>query len=148
PRDKKELDALEELVRKSAGFNPNRGDQVVVSSMPFNNGSMDGDLEGQSWRDSLVPFLPLIRYAFIVLLGAAVFFFFVRPVIRSLTIMERSGRTEMQAATPLAYDLRGESRPLAIGNQQEQALNDAEIARQLAMADSKKFAEILRNWLK
>jgi hypothetical protein len=54
----------------------------------------------------------------------------------------------MQAASPLTYDLRGENRPLAIGSQQEQSLNDAEIARQLALADSKKFAEILRNWIK
>jgi flagellar M-ring protein FliF len=148
PRDKKELDTLEDLVRKSAGFNAGRGDQVVVSSMPFNNGQFDGALEGKSWQDSLAPFLPLIRYGFVFLLGAAVFFFVVRPLIKSLTMLERPGRTEMQSAPSLAYGIRGEKPPLAIGGLEGNPLNDAEIARQLASADSKKFAEILRNWLK
>jgi len=148
PRDKKELDALEELVRKAAGYNAGRGDQVVVSSMPFKNVQFDGALEGKSWQDSLAPFLPLIRYGFIFLLGAAVFFFVLRPLIKSLTTLERPGHAEMKSAPSLTYDIRGESPPLAIGGREGHSLNDAEIARQLAAVDSKKFAEILRNWIK
>ena len=49
PRDKKEIDGLEDLVRKSVGFNAARGDQVAVSNMPFKKLPDEEIVDSTSW---------------------------------------------------------------------------------------------------
>lgn len=149
PRQKKDIDALEELVRKSAGINATRGDQVVVTEMPFSK--VDAELEpftGSTWQDKIIVFSPLIKYTvgFIALIG--ILLFFIRPVVKGIMAGDSRG-TESSLRLPHVPLTEG---ALDVYTPSEapgdKMLSERDIARQLAGADSKKFADILRTWLK
>jgi flagellar M-ring protein FliF len=150
PRQKKDVDALEELVRKSAGINTTRGDQVVVTEMPFSK--VDADLEsftGSTWQDKLALFSPLIKYVVGFIALIAILLFFIRPVVRNILASDVARGTESGMRLTHAPVAEG---ALDVYTPQEaqgdKMVTERDIARQLAGADSKKFADILRTWLK
>jgi len=149
PRQKKDLDALAELVRKSAGINPTRGDQVVVTEMPFSKVDADMDAAaGSTWQEKIAFFAPLIKYAIGIIALIAIFLFIIRPLVKGiLTGGAARGRESVPRLAPApaegAIDVYTPAEA-----QGEKELTDRDIARQLAGADSKKFADILRTWLK
>lgn len=151
PRAKKDLDALEELVKKSAGINTARGDQVVVTEMPFSRvETMQQPLENSSWQEKVVFLYPLIKYFVIFLAIISIFIFFVRPLIKGVMAVDVSqprGMIQQQSgATPLSAGVMAYQ--AAELPSEDRELTEREMARQLANADAKKFAEILRAWLK
>lgn len=151
PRPKKDIDTLEELVRKSAGINAARGDQVVVTEMPFSKVDAEQEPSAKpSWQEKIAVFYPLIKYftGFIAVL--AILLFLVRPWVKGIMAKDISRSMEAvqqlpMAATRAAGGIGVYSSPEA---QDTKMLTDRDVARQLAGADSKKFAEILRTWLK
>ncbi len=150
-RPKKDIDAIEELVRKSAGFNASRGDQVVVSSMPFNK--MDGDtaLTGSNWREIFNTLLPLLKYAVLLAAFVMIFLWVVRPLIRGAMATAPSrpvmmGEVMQRTAAPVSIGAR-EGISMVAGPTEKGAQTETDIVRQLASADAKRFAEILRNWV-
>jgi flagellar M-ring protein FliF len=153
-RPKKEIESLEDLVRKSAGLNAQRGDQVVVSSMPFNRAGSEQDMGSLSWQDKLAPFFPVIKYIVILIALVLFFLFVIKPLVGSLAASSRrteTGTLQAQQARGSgggSVELSGQSAPLAIGNFDDRTLTEVEMARQMAALNSKKFAELLRNWLK
>jgi flagellar M-ring protein FliF len=151
-RPKKELESFEDLVRKSSGFNSQRGDQVVVSSMPFNRPESELGLTGQTWQDTITPAIPIIKYVVIMLGILLVFLFIIRPLVRNMinTTHRIEGNTQPQipADAGVSVSLSGPSPQLSLSQFENKSLNEMDLAKQLAGADSKKFAELLRNWLK
>lgn len=150
-RPKKEVEQLEDLVRKSSGFNANRGDQVAVTSMPFNRSDADVPTAAP-WQDSLTPLLPFVRYLVILAAIALVVFFLLRPLFRGLLAGGAGVRAEPQALPASSREvpsLRGEGAlPLPEGRFDAGRLSHDAMVQHLAGADAKKFAELLRNWLK
>jgi len=156
PRAKKDLDSLEELVKKSAGINATRGDQVVITEMPFSRVEAAAEtFEKPSWQEMLAPFSPLIKYGAVLITMLALLMLFARPLIKGILAQDttRSGgrMVEQPAARPLqagvqAYQVAEATGAGAgiIGSE----LSEREMARQLADADARKFAEVLRTWLK
>ncbi|HOG16739.1 MAG: Flagellar M-ring protein [Syntrophaceae bacterium PtaU1.Bin231] len=151
PRDKKEMDGLEELVRKSAGFNAARGDQVAISNIAFKKDD-DQEPAGQSWTGWVTGFTPVIKYATILAVAALLLFFVIRPLVRLLLTREpypaQLGAAQLGGAGDAAERLPGGSAPLALESIDDKTLTETDLARQLAKADAKRFAELLRNWLK
>ena len=152
-RPKKEIEQLEDLVRKSAGLNTTRGDQVAVTSMPFSHADADGSGSSARWQDSLTPFLPFVRYIVILAALALVVLFIVRPFLRGLLAATSSVSMEPQSLSLSASreisGVRREGAPsLPEGRTDMTALSHDGMVQQLAGADAKKFAELLRNWLK
>ena len=145
PRSRQELDAIEDLVRKSTGFNANRGDQITVTSMPFKKVDGEDGFVGETWRDKLAGFLPLIKFAMIFAIAALVFLFVVRPLIHGLSNVAASEIRHPQLTGETAAPQLAE---FPSGARAQGPMNEIELTRQLAAADSKKFAELLRNWLK
>jgi flagellar M-ring protein FliF len=150
PRPKKDIDTLEELVRKSAGINAARGDQVVVTEMPFSKVDAEQEpLAKPSWQEKVAVFSPLIKYftGFIAVLS--ILLFLVRPWVKGIMAKDISRSMDAVQQLPMATRAAGGisvySSPEA---QDTKMLTDRDVARQLAGADSKKFAEILRTWLK
>lgn len=151
PRAKKDLDALEELVKKSAGINMARGDQVVVTEMPFSRvETIPQPLENPPWQEKIVPLYPLIKYIAISLAIISIFIFFVQPLMkgvmavnvgRPVGMIQQQPRGASLAAGMMAYQAAELPR-------EDKELTEREIARKLADADAKKFAEVLRTWLK
>lgn len=152
-RPKKELDALEELVRKSAGFNPQRGDQVVVTSMPFNRMDAEQGMVEAAWQDRIAPFLPIVKYG-VVLVGVLLLLLLVvRPLVQNLVSGAQRQRESRQLLVPgapaAAAELNGRPpQPQLTVSPFDEKVSEVDLARQLAGADAKKFAELLRNWLK
>ena len=153
-RPKKEIESLEDLVRKSAGLNTQRGDQVVVSSMPFNRANADQDMTSLPWQDRLAPFFPIIKYIVILIALVLIFLFVIKPLVGSLAATSRRAETGVPTSPPargsagVSVELSGQPAPLAIGGFDDRTLTEMEMARQMASLNSKKFAELLRNWLK
>ena len=153
-RPRKDIEALEDLVRKSAGLDAQRGDQVVVSSMPFNRPELEQEMMSLPWQDRLAPFFPIIRYVVILIALVLVILFVIKPLFQSLATMSQRAGTRAIHGPPAAgpggvsVELSGQPTPLALGGIEDKSLTEVEMARQLAALNAKKFAELLRNWLK
>jgi flagellar M-ring protein FliF len=151
-RPKKELESFEDLVRKSAGFNAQRGDQVAVSSMPFNRPETEEGMMSQSWQASIAPAVPTIKYVALIIGLVLTFLFVIRPLIRNvITTAQRIEATEQRSIASdggVSLALGGQPQQLALAQLEEKSMSEMALAKQLAGADSKKFAELLRNWIK
>ncbi len=150
PRPEKELTALEDLVKKSAGFDAKRGDQVVVSNVPFKKVDLGTELAEKSWLDKFMPFMPLVRYLVMLVVIALVALFVAKPLVRMLAERGREVEVSVREVPAGAGALKGgDGVTLSLGaSQQSRELTEADIVRHMASADSKRFAELLRNWIK
>ena len=154
-RPKKELEMIEDVVRKSAGFNPQRGDQVVVSCLPFQH-EETGEMVSPSWSDHLLPLLPLLKYLLVVGVALAAFFIIIKPMTKYVAAQAPAPAVPAPGSavnvTLGPEGQAGEQGALPAGDllgllQSSQQLTEAELTKKLAEADAKKFAELLRNWL-
>lgn len=150
PRPEKELTALEDLVKKSAGFDAKRGDQVVVSNVPFKKVDLGTELAEKSWLDKFMPFMPLARYLVMLVVIALVALFVAKPLVRMLAERGREVEVSVREVPAGAGALKGgDGVTLSLGAPQpSRELTEADIVRHMASADSKRFAELLRNWIK
>jgi flagellar M-ring protein FliF len=150
PRPEKELTALEDLVKKSAGFDSKRGDQVVVSNVPFKKVDLGAETAEKSWLDKFMPFMPLVRYLVMLVVIALVALFVAKPLVRMLAERGREVAVSVREVPAGAGALKGgEGVTLSLGShQQSRELTETDIVRHMASADSKRFAELLRNWIK
>jgi flagellar M-ring protein FliF len=151
-RPKKELESFEDLVRKSSGFNAQRGDQVAVSSMPFSRTETEEGMVAPSWQDSIAPVTPIIKYVVLVLGLLLTFFFIIRPLIRDVIAttrrVETGGQIQIAQEAGVSVSLGAQPPQIAMNRVAEHPMDEMALTKQLAGADSKKFAELLRNWLK
>ena len=150
PRPEKELTALEDLVKKSAGFDAKRGDQVVVSNVPFKKVELGTELAEKSWLDKLMPFMPLLRYLVMLVVIALVALFVAKPLVRMLAERGREVEVSVREVPAGTGALKGgDGVTLSLGAPQpSRELTEADIVRHMASTDSKRFAELLRNWIK
>ncbi len=154
PRTKNEIDSIEDLVRKSAGINAQRGDQVVVTNMPFRKADVE-EAESPSIKERVETFIPIFGY--IAIAGVIIFIllFIVRPLITNITKAAPVPVRQLPGAN-VALSISGETQAEQYARQvaaemqasSGQPLTATEIAREMARADSKQFADILRNWIK
>jgi len=152
-RPKKELDSFEDLVRKSAGFNAQRGDQVVISSMPFNRPETEeGMAAAPSWQEKIAPAIPMIKYAALIIGLLFTFLFIIRPLVRNVITtahrFEANDQRRIGSGAGVSVSLGGQPPQLALSSLDENPHDEMALAKQLAGVDSKKFAALLRNWLK
>jgi flagellar M-ring protein FliF len=154
PRTKSEIESIEDLVRKSAGINAQRGDQVVVTNMPFRKVDAE-EVETPSLKERVETFTPIFGY--IAIAGVIIFIllFIVRPLIQTITKAAPLPSRQL-AGAHLPLGIPGETQTEQYARQvaeemqgtEGRSLTEAEIAREMARADSKQFADILRNWIK
>jgi flagellar M-ring protein FliF len=149
-RSDKEMVALDDLVKKAAGFDVKRGDQVIVTNVPFKK--VDADTVGfteKSWMDQFVVFLPIIRQLVLVAVLLLIVFFVARPVVKMLVAKGREQEVSIHAyPSGAARELGGRPSPVSLGPGEERGLTEADVVRQMASADARKFAELLRTWMK
>ncbi|MBE0555596.1 MAG: hypothetical protein IH628_00040 [Proteobacteria bacterium] len=119
--------------------------------MPFTKLPDEEIADSTSWWEKIVVFAPLMKQAGTVIILILVLLFIIRPAVRGL-IAGLGQRSEAPAGVPQLPEANAEQRrelpPLAMTERDPKGLTDGEMARQLAMADSKKFAELLRNWIR
>jgi flagellar biosynthesis/type III secretory pathway M-ring protein FliF/YscJ len=123
---------------------------VVVTEMPFSKVDAEPEpLMSNTWQDKITVFSPLIKYATGFVAVIVILMFFVRPLVKGVMARDVSRSLEagqlLTPATMIEGGINVYSSPEVQG---EKMLTDRDIAKQLAGADSKKFADILRTWLK
>lgn len=154
PRAQKDMDSLTGLVQKTAGINAARGDQIVVTEMPFSKVDLAlGDVPATSWMEKIVVFLPLLKYLLAFTAFIVVILFFVRPLLKDVMAKDLSRGMVMAAAetAPSSSSISVEDKvSLSAFSEglEGRELTDRDIARKLAEEDARKFAEILKTWLK
>ena len=84
PRNDNELRSIENMVAGALGLDRNRGDQIQIVSMPFENGIADFSGVESSPLDTFWQFWPLIKYALLAVAAALVYFILVRPLVRTI----------------------------------------------------------------
>ncbi len=84
PRSQAELKALETMVASALGLDTSRGDKIEVTSMPFLTSTESGDGEGMT-DNRFYQYMPFIRYGLLVLGGILLYFFLIRPLMKTLS---------------------------------------------------------------
>jgi flagellar M-ring protein FliF len=149
PREKKELDSIEDLVRKSAGINASRGDQVVVSNMPFRASAGDELDAPIPWTERVSDFTPFLKYVVIMAALIFLFLFVLKPMLGLVADLGRNQPAAMRQMPEQPLELRGQMAPMLMNsNMEERTMSETDLTKQLADADAKKFAELLRNWIR
>ncbi|TRW95515.1 flagellar M-ring protein FliF [Paracoccus sp. M683] len=83
PRPDAEMETLRELVASAVGFDPARGDQITVKSLPFAQLGADGTLATRGgWMDA-IELNGLIKLALIGLFALAIAAVILRPIMRN-----------------------------------------------------------------
>ncbi|MBW2568188.1 MAG: flagellar M-ring protein FliF [Deltaproteobacteria bacterium] len=150
PRSKKEIETLESLVKGSVGFDAKRGDQIVVTSIPFRKVELEaGFAEGEGWKTKLYLIVPFIKYFVSLIVFIFVLFFLLRPLIKF--IMTKDVTEKISAgALPSAgvSQLQSKDISLDLGGETGESIRGLEVVKNMASQDARSFAELLRNWLR
>jgi flagellar biosynthesis/type III secretory pathway M-ring protein FliF/YscJ len=98
-----------------------------------------------------MPFMPLVRYLVMLVVIGLVALFVVKPLVRMLAERGREVGVSVREVPSATGELRGgDGVTLSLGAPQQapRELTEADIVRHMASSDSKRFAELLRNWIK
>ena len=141
PRSADELLKIETLVKSAIGFNSERGDQLSVQNIPFQEVTEAGSSEVATWWTN--PFIISLAKNLMIGVGFLVLIMFViRPLLTSLRLVRRPVLESFES--------------IGAGREQlttaERALNNAQIAEQQnlieqAKKDPYQVAQILQNWV-
>jgi flagellar M-ring protein FliF len=151
-RPEGEIRQYEEMVKQVVGFDPKRGDQLRVASVPF-QGPEEGEEmvpTGVSWREGLAYWTstPLVRYGVVLLLGILLLIMVIKPLVKGfLSAME--GREippeEMTQRTTREATEALEGQPqIALP---EDSSSVSKVLAQVADQDPSRFAAALRAFL-
>ena len=154
PRSKKEMKSLENIVKNSVGFDAARGDQVIVTCVPFKKIGLDiGSNKETFWNNGLIFLMPLMKYFVSLIALIFVVFFVLRPLLRFLLKGLKNQEIGAPEMTP-AVDNKLKENPILVGPEESvqkeinEEIDKVDVVRNLASQDAQKFAELLRNWLK
>lgn len=142
PRAPEELQKIETLVKSAVGFNAERGDQLTVQNIPFqDSGETSGTADTQKWW--MNPFFMSLAKNLTIGIGfLALVFLVIRPLLSSL----RTSRP------PLLESFE----PLHEGVEKLTAAERAQISMQMeeqqnlveqAKKDPYQVAQVLQNWM-
>jgi flagellar M-ring protein FliF len=141
PRSPDELQKIETLVRSAIGYNSERGDQLSVQNIPFQDMGEAGASETSAWWSS--PFFMSLYKNLLIGLGfLAMIMFVIRPLLNSLKVLRQPTLESFEPISEIPDKLSSTERAqisMQIAEQQnliEQAKNDPY-----------QVAQILQNWL-
>ncbi|MBU1364313.1 MAG: flagellar M-ring protein FliF [Gammaproteobacteria bacterium] len=147
-----EMKQINELVRQAMGFNNERGDSISVANAPF-TADEKVDTSLPLWKDpeNISYAKDILKY---LVIGLIVAFLFLKIIQPSLKTMFPSAAERRAAAT--AEGVAGAAGHVRIsgvdGDQEDQVridhyANKVQKARDLAQADPKAVANIIKDWM-
>jgi len=141
PRSPDELLKIETLVKNAVGFNAERGDQLSVQNIPFQDAGEVGTSEIASWWTN--PFFVSLAKNLMVAVGFLVLnMFVIRPLLASLRIGRRPTLESFEAIGATGEQLTTAERAQINAQMAEQK----ELIEQ-AKKDPYQVAQILQNWV-
>lgn len=141
PRSPDELQKIEALVKSAVGFNTERGDQLAIQNIPFQDMGEAGSVEAQKWWTSPF-FLALFKNLLIGLGFVALVVFVIRPLLVSLKIVRPPLVESIESVHEMSDKLTATERA-QISMQMAEQQNLIEVAKK----DPYQVAQILQNWL-
>ncbi len=150
PRSKKEIETLTDFVKKSVGFDARRGDQVVVTSVPFRKSELGTEpvAEEGFLKTMLHMIAPLAKYLTSLIALVLLLLFVLRPLVRFVLAKDRvqgSGGREMLVTAGGRPEDVDDS--LQLEEMREGTREIAEV-KALANKDARVVADLLKNWLR
>jgi flagellar M-ring protein FliF len=141
PRTPDELQKIETLVKSAVGFNAERGDQLSVQNIPFQDMGESGAVETAAWWTN--PFFISLAKNLMVGVGfLALILFVIRPLLASLRLTKRPSLESFES-----IGMGGEAL-----SSSERAMIDSQMADhqnliEQAKKDPYQVAQILQNWV-
>ncbi len=140
PRNDNELVSIENMVSSALGLDANRGDQIEVVAMAFENGFVDIPVEEASPVAVFWEYWPLIKYALLALGGVLVYFLLVRPMVRTI-----KSETELvehyKTVQELESEMDGTPRLPGVKDPLQQIRNEV-------LGGQATPAQVIKTWLK
>ncbi len=141
PRTPDELQKIETLVKSAVGFNSERGDQISLQNIPFQDTGEAGSNEVATWWTN--PFFISLAKNLMIGVGFLVLIMFViRPLLASLRIVKRPALESFEAIGTGGEQLSTAERAL-INSQMAEHQGLIEQAKK----DPYQVAQILQNWV-
>lgn len=143
PRSPDELQKIEALVKGAVGFNAERGDQVSIQNIPFQDAAeIAGGAESAKWWMNPF-FLTLFKNLLIALGFLALMLFVVKPMLNTLRTARPPRLDILDSIAPEVQDKMSSSEraQLAMHMAEQQDLIEK------AKSDPYQVAQILQNWL-
>jgi flagellar M-ring protein FliF len=141
PRTPDEMQKLEALVKSAVGFNAERGDQVTVANIPFQE-TGDGGSETVKWWDSPIA-QTLLKNGLISLGFLALLLLVIRPLLKLLKVSRPQGESFLPLPTDLEAVQMIESQKK---EHEKMKLTQLELIEKVKQ-DPYQVAQILQNWL-
>ncbi|MBI3592868.1 MAG: flagellar M-ring protein FliF, partial [Nitrospirae bacterium] len=135
PRSEEELKKYEEIVKASVGFNKERGDQVIVQTMPFEAGIEELPPEKVDYLKLLMSFL---KYGVPVIVIVLLVLFVIKPLIEAL-------KAPARALPPLAEVVPHVPVPGEAEISEKEMLKEQ--IMEVVKKDPRRAAMILKEWL-
>ena len=135
PRAPEEIDAIQRMMTHAIGLEPERGDRIEVTAMPFRAAMMQMG-PGDAGSPGISDFLPWIRYLLLGIGALVVYMLLLRPVINTL-------KSESVAYNKTVYELEEEAYA------PEKKPLDAPARLRLELAESAVTpTQVIKTWLK
>jgi flagellar M-ring protein FliF len=141
PRSPEELQKIEALVKSAVGFNAERGDQLAIQNIPFQDTGDAGSIESQQWWKSPF-FMSLFKNLLIGLGFLALVFFVIRPLLISLKIVRPAALASIESIHEISDKLTSTER-----NQISMQMAEQQNLIEAAKNDPYQVAQILQNWI-
>ncbi len=143
PRSTDELQKIESLVKSAVGFSSDRGDQVTIANIPFQESQQDETDTSSAWWNAPV-FLTVLKNMLIGCSFIALLFLVIRPLLKILRTSQKPASDSFSAVE----DNEEKKLPFAQNPQLTmQSVSHMELAEEIKK-DPYQTAQILRNWLK
>lgn len=146
PRTQEEMVKLESLVKRAVNFDAERGDEVVVTNIPFETplaAEGEAGMIEESWTSKLMVFKPVMKYAFLAGFVLFSFMFVARPLVRWLTSSSFSD-VEMLRQLPMTV----EEIERKYNGQGAKSLPYREKALEMLSRDKDGSINVMRDWIK
>ena len=132
-----------DIVMKAVGYDEVRGDQIEVSNIPFETERLTEEEKKAMSREGLFRKIwKVVPYLVTLALIALLILFVLRPLVKWLTVPGSGATARIAGRAPLA-ELEGEVPPVLM----REGASGREQVTQLARADAKQFAGLLKNWI-
>ena len=142
PRSQEEMSKIRNIVEKAMGYDPQRGDQLEVSNIPFETDfmKMEENLMKKAEKKEFI--FTIIKNTSYAILFFLFFIFVFRPFVKWIATMSR----ELESVKSLpskAGEL--EAKPSSV--ERESGISGKDEALKLAQSDPYKAAQLVRDWL-
>jgi flagellar M-ring protein FliF len=141
PRTPEELQKIESLIKSAVGFNTDRGDQVTVANIPFQDTGEGAGVETERWWEAPF-FLALLKNGLIAASFLALIFLVVRPLMRNIRSSLPVSFEPVSQAEDEVQKLIDAKRAML----QSQSVSQVELIEKVK-GESYQAAQVLKNWL-